>query len=1220
MASQTEYSMLFKLSAQLGKEFGATFSSAQKSLADTQKEIQALNKQQSDISAYQKQQQSVEATAKKLSDLQQQYDNIQREIQETEGFSSSLENKLIEKQRAIDKTSASLQTQTQKLGEMGDALRESGVDTDHLAEVSKKLADEMDKLSDEQERAAKEAKNYGEEGSGAFEAIGSALVAAGVQKALSEIINLYKEAVTEARQYADEILTVSAQYGVAANDLQSYYYAAELVDVSVDTITKSMAKNIKSMKAVQDGTKLSVEAYETLGVSVTNADGTLRDAETVYWEVIDALGAMENETQRDSLAQQILGRSALELNTLIKAGSGVMQGYAEEAEKAGYILSDEVLGTLGALDDAEQRQQNNLKALQNAVGNAFAPELTKLKELENELLSGLTNFISEHPVLVKSIMALTAEGALLLGVYTSYVAVKKGLNAIHAISTALKAAETAATVAQTTATEAETVAQVGLNAAMMANPIGLILGGVAALTVGIIALVEATKKETDATNQLTAKSKAEQAQIQKLNAEYKKTCKIYGETSYEAQSLKWEIEELEEDYEATKRTIGEFTEEIEASANEAEEARKKYAQIFDDIETKNLESSALIEKLSALSSTSNSAILNQAAIIPIVNKLNSEYSNLGIVFDSTTGKFNKTTKEMQDAAEAAKKAEEAEAAWAEYVDLIAKSPAQKELYDTAQGQYDAAKKVSDEAYKAYDDYTHTVGYYLELFSNSLAMSSGTGDIMGDYYAYYNILMREWATALDETNLHQGELNTAKEDYEETMRRIKEIEEKYGYNDNLDTSSESAEKLSKAVEAVRKSYLTAEAAASIYDISLERINSQVEAEEANETNFALAIQAVSEGFLTAEEAAEVYGTTVEKIEGYQQIQETITALDELVTKYNEAYEAAEKSINGQYALWDTAAVVNATDVGSINTALETQLSYWSDYNTDLDNLLARTDDVDGLAEVIASFADGSEDSVNAIAGMAAASDEELKTMVSNWQEVQAQQEEAAKSIAEIASGYSEELDNMLDDVSDSVDALNLDDEATAAAKATVEAYAQAIRDGTWDAVKAAEDMASLVANALSNIPVSPSNTGGVGTWSSYEDAAAGYSNIRTKHEFSRSNNADKQKYGTYDAYLKAMQEKYSAYASGTSYAEAGMALVGEEGPELVMMHGGETVLNAQETKARLGESVVITIAPSFSVTGNGDIEEQLHSFTDEIVEEVKSALEQSGIDSRRSVYA
>ena len=79
---------------------------------------------------------------------------------------------------------------------------------------------------------------------------------------------------------------MSTQTGIATDELQKekFKYASELIDVSTETLTKSMAKQIKSMKAVQDGTKLSVEAYDKLGVTVLNADGSLRDGQDVYWE------------------------------------------------------------------------------------------------------------------------------------------------------------------------------------------------------------------------------------------------------------------------------------------------------------------------------------------------------------------------------------------------------------------------------------------------------------------------------------------------------------------------------------------------------------------------------------------------------------------------------------------------------------------------------------------------------------------------------------------------------------------------------------------------------------------------------------------------------------------------------------------------------------------------------------------------------------------------
>ena len=85
MASRREYEMLFQLSAKMGGNFAGTFGKAQQQLLSLQKEIQNLHKTQGDIASYQKQQQAVDATKKKLEVLQQQYDNIQNEIQETEG-------------------------------------------------------------------------------------------------------------------------------------------------------------------------------------------------------------------------------------------------------------------------------------------------------------------------------------------------------------------------------------------------------------------------------------------------------------------------------------------------------------------------------------------------------------------------------------------------------------------------------------------------------------------------------------------------------------------------------------------------------------------------------------------------------------------------------------------------------------------------------------------------------------------------------------------------------------------------------------------------------------------------------------------------------------------------------------------------------------------------------------------------------------------------------
>ena len=187
----------------------------------------------------------------------------------------------------------------------------------------------------------------------------------------------------------------SAVTGIATDKLQEYKYAAELVDVSTETLTKSMSKNIKSMSSAAKGTGATAEAYKKLGVSVTNSDGSLRDSQEVYWELIDALGKVDNETERDAMAMQILGKSAQELNPLIEAGSARMAELGQQAHEAGAVLSDEALNSFGAFDDQMQYLKVNAQAAKNALGTALLPMLTNLATTGNSLITDFTKSLVE---------------------------------------------------------------------------------------------------------------------------------------------------------------------------------------------------------------------------------------------------------------------------------------------------------------------------------------------------------------------------------------------------------------------------------------------------------------------------------------------------------------------------------------------------------------------------------------------------------------------------------------------------------------------------------------------------------------------------------------------------------------------------------------------------------------------------------------------------------
>lgn len=206
---------------------------------------------------------------------------------------------------------------------------------------------------------------------GGVAAIGTAVGAAG--KKLGEFS-------VNAAAYADDVITQSKVTGMSTKSLQAYNYAAELIDTPLENVTKTMAKNIKSMESARKGTGAAAEAYAKLGIATTNVDGSLRDGQAVYWEAIDALGKMKSETERDATAMALFGKSAQELNPLIEQGSAGFKKLTDEAVNMGAVMSDEQLLKLGAFDDSVQRLKSGANAAKNALGTVLLPQLQELAD------------------------------------------------------------------------------------------------------------------------------------------------------------------------------------------------------------------------------------------------------------------------------------------------------------------------------------------------------------------------------------------------------------------------------------------------------------------------------------------------------------------------------------------------------------------------------------------------------------------------------------------------------------------------------------------------------------------------------------------------------------------------------------------------------------------------------------------------------------------------
>lgn len=280
--------------------------------------------------------------------------------------------------------------QSEKIKTLQDALETSKNAFGKNSDETKKWQEALDGAEKELSDTEKELKNVDTQmqtASKSTHTFGDMLkasltaeaITAGVKKladGFKSIGNYMMNAISSASEYGKEISLMSEKTGISTETLQKFKAATRTTGVDVEQFTSTLAKSIKSMNSATDSTKGTGAAYAALGVQVRDSNGQLRDSETVYWETVDALKSMENETQRDAYAMQLFGKSAMELNPIIKRGS---EGFKELTD--GMMTFDEsTIESLRGLDVSMQKFSGTMDGIKRVVGVAFAPAMKELAD------------------------------------------------------------------------------------------------------------------------------------------------------------------------------------------------------------------------------------------------------------------------------------------------------------------------------------------------------------------------------------------------------------------------------------------------------------------------------------------------------------------------------------------------------------------------------------------------------------------------------------------------------------------------------------------------------------------------------------------------------------------------------------------------------------------------------------------------------------------------
>jgi phage-related protein len=288
---------------------------------------------------------------------------------------------------------------------------------------------------------------------------------------------------------ADEIKRLSDVTGLSAERVQELTYAGKNLGVEFDTIASAQAKLTKAMDTAKDGTGEQAEAFKALGISITDANGNLKNSKDIMSEAFTKLNSVGNETERDALAMQLFGKSAMELNPLIKAGGEELNRLTIEASKNGAVISGENITAMDNFGDSIDAVKSSLSGTVGTMVASLMPTLEKLIPiLQDKIIPAIGSFVkSIADIILKFTNAPPGIQKFLLVVGGIVVAIGPVISVIGGIVTAVSGV-----IAAFGAASAAIAGGGGIMAALSAllGPVGLVLVAVAALAAAAYLIIK----------------------------------------------------------------------------------------------------------------------------------------------------------------------------------------------------------------------------------------------------------------------------------------------------------------------------------------------------------------------------------------------------------------------------------------------------------------------------------------------------------------------------------------------------------------------------------------------------------------------------------------------------------------------------------------------------------------------------------------------------------
>lgn len=861
---------------------------------------------------------------------------------------------------------------------------------------------------------------------------------------LTTAMNAYKMDASEITQISDSLIvtqnmgvvtidqlahsmgkaiSTASAYGVNLYNLESGYISLTLAGISAEESTTYLSSMMNELGTASSDVAKVLEEETGKSFGRLMEDGySLGDVLEVLYDSVDR----NSEAMMNLWGSAEAGKAA---NAIINQGLETFNDNLGVLTNSTGITQRSYEAMTSTVAFSTERLNNSFNNLKIAIGDDVNPTVKTFQDGIADVVDGFTDIVEKYPAVT----------GVLIGTAVSLGTV------------------TLAIGGYTVATKAATLATKAWTAVMKMPSAFLAVTAITALTAGIVAFATVLRDSEDEYDTWTESTRRQYDELRLLEAEYENAVEVYGETSGEALSLRYQVDELSESFANNKQTMEELLAECDAVIESSRNMTEEYEAGKRALHENEIRTMALIQRLEELATSTEAGTSSQYEMEAIISELNETVTGLNLSYGDLVENQEAALSSLRAYAEAQAKQERMQQQYESYV---------KALGEEAVVREELSKVTADQAL-AQERYDKAVNAYADKLNELSRNDYGTAGIV--------IMFTSQDKELDAAGDALEDINAKVAELEEELRTqeatIQECEEAWG-------------KLAS------------------------------EAEAASTTTVGL-----GEAINTA-------------------ISDNKKALEELATKYDEVYNSAYDSITGQIGLFETMKTESEQSVADMQKALESQIEYMQLYTANLQKASEY-----GLSDsLISSLSDGSSESagqLNAIiakieelGGTTEGMSQEAKDFIDSFNTTFSQVENSrttwATTVAQMETDFSSSLDAIETAMEETITDLDMADVAKANAISTIEGYIEGIKSMVPEAKSALEAI----------------------KWA--------------------------------DDDLNFIGPRLPQYASGTDYAEAGYALVGENGPELVLFGGGEKVYTAEETADIVGRGSLndeFYIAPS-----------------------------------------